>query len=55
MNQVSSDRIFCNDCKYAAYSGNHYVCGYYLHGGETVYIDEDVALWCPLKEKLKGG
>ena len=42
--------MFCDDCKYKAYSGNSDVCGYYLHGGETVYIDDKVYEWCPCLE-----
>ena len=42
---------FCNSCEYKAFSGNSAVCGYFLHGGETVFINEDVETWCPIKDK----
>ena len=28
----------CIKCEYLGHSGGHLVCGYLLHGGETVYI-----------------
>lgn len=40
--------MFCDNCDYKAFSGNEDVCGWFLHGGETVYIDKDVETWCPL-------
>lgn len=39
--------MFCDRCKLKAFSGNSIVCGYFLHGGETIYINEYVAKWCP--------
>ena len=43
--------MFCNGCKYKAYSGGYAVCGWYLHGGETVYIKKNVKEWCPLTKQ----
>jgi len=41
--------MFCDKCDYKAFSGHQRVCGYYLHGGETVYINQDVENWCPMR------
>jgi len=42
--------MFCDACEYRAFVGNSNVCGYFLHGGETVYIDSAVSNWCPKNE-----
>ena len=45
--------MFCDACEYRAFVGNSNVCGYFLHGGETVYIDNTVSEWCPKKGEIK--